>query len=146
MIVDHFGKPAPFGAGIAEAADEFLLLGVDADDGRRSLGALGAERGNDVELRVPVGMGSAGEILAVDSKRVAGSGQQSGDGSVAEDNAVAGAKRLRDGCRRATRPPQTVLRIAAYVGFEEPVDQGLEFGVFFSLDLRPPPRLRTRSA
>ena len=36
VVADELRGPVPLGAGILEVADEFLLLGVDADDGRFS--------------------------------------------------------------------------------------------------------------
>ena len=57
MVVDQFGAAVPFGAGIAERADEFLFLGVDADDRCVLDGAALAQFGDVLELVVAVRMG-----------------------------------------------------------------------------------------
>ena len=69
VVVDQFGAVVPLGAGIAERADEFLLLGVDADDRCVLDGAALAQLGDVLELVVAVRMRGAGTLLVVDPQR-----------------------------------------------------------------------------
>ena len=71
VVAHQFGGAVPFGAGILERADEFLLLGVDADDRGVLGGAALAQRRDALELVVAVRMGGAGELLVVDTQREA---------------------------------------------------------------------------
>ena len=59
MVVDPFGAVVPLGAGIAERADELLLLGIDADDRDVVGGAAIAQFGASV-ARAPAPFGAAG--------------------------------------------------------------------------------------
>ena len=83
MIAHQFGGAVPFGAGILERADEFLLLGVDADDRGVLGGAALAQRRDALELVVAVRMGDAGELLVVDTQREAHGLEEPGDGPCA---------------------------------------------------------------
>ena len=71
VVVDEFGAAVPLRAGIAEGADEFLLLRIDADDRDAVGGAALAQLGDVPELLVAVGMRGAGELLVVDAQRIA---------------------------------------------------------------------------
>ena len=69
VVVDEFGAAVPLRAGIAEGADELLLLRIDADDREVVGGAALAQLGDVPELLVAVGMRGAGELLVVDAQR-----------------------------------------------------------------------------
>ena len=71
VVVDEFGAAVPLRAGIAEGADELLLLRIDADNRDAVGGAALAQLGDVPELLVAVGMRGAGELLVVDAQRIA---------------------------------------------------------------------------
>ena len=81
VIADELRGPVPLGAGILEVADEFLLLGVDADDGEVLSGAAPAQPGDVLELGIAVRMRGAGAFLVVDAQGEAHRPEQPGDGS-----------------------------------------------------------------
>ena len=54
VILHQFGGAIPFGAGILERADEFLLLGIDADDRGALGGAALAQCRDALELVVAI--------------------------------------------------------------------------------------------
>src|SRR5580700_5838710 len=57
VIVHSHRRAIPFGSGVFEVADQFSFLAVDADDGKAlTLEAL-PERGNMLELPIPVRAG-----------------------------------------------------------------------------------------
>ena len=68
VVVDEFGAAVPLGAGIAEPADELLLLRIDADEGAVVGGAALAQGGDVPELLVSVRIRGAGELLVVDAQ------------------------------------------------------------------------------
>ena len=107
VVEDLDGLLFPGGAGVLEVADEFLLLGVDADQGAVLGGATTLEVGDELELGVAVGRGDGGELLAVDAQGEAGGGEQAGDGAGGEGEAEGGEGSAQ--CRvffsRAWRPP-----------------------------------------
>ena len=78
------GPAVPFGAGIAERADEFLFLGVDADDRCVLDGAALAQFGDVLELVVAVRMRGAGTLLVVDPQRESHLLEDPGDGPRAD--------------------------------------------------------------
>ena len=59
VILDEYGSAVPLGAGVLERADEFLFLGVDADDRCVLDGAALAQFGDVLELVVAVRMRGA---------------------------------------------------------------------------------------
>ena len=117
-------------------------LGVDADDRHTPGGATGALGGDALELRIAVGMGGVGELLAVDAQGKAGPPEQAGDGASADleslpterDSQLAGG---------TARPLGTPAGVARRLAFEQPRQRRDERRLFFSSDLRPPPGLRT---
>ena len=117
-------------------------LGVDADDRHTLGGATGALGGDAMELRIAVGMGGVGELLAVDAQGKAGPPEQAGDGASADleslpterDSQLAGG---------TARPLGTPAGVARRLAFEQPRQRRDERRLFCSSDLRPPPGLRT---
>ena len=105
MVVDEFGAAVPLGAGIAERADELLLLRIDADEGAVVGGAALAQGGDVLELLVSVRMRGAGELLVVDAQRVAHRLEQSRDGLRADVDAEP-AEFVGELGGRAARPLQ----------------------------------------
>ena len=69
MIVHPNRRAIPFGAGVLEVANQFAFLTVDADDGKAlTLEAL-PERGNMLELPIPVRTGVGGDLLPIHTQR-----------------------------------------------------------------------------
>src|SRR5258708_14174904 len=69
VIVHQNRRAIPFGASVLEVADQFALLTVDADDGNAlALEAL-PQRGNILELLIPVPTGVGGDLLPVNTQR-----------------------------------------------------------------------------
>ena len=95
VVEDLDGLLFPGGAGVLEVADEFLLLGVDADQGAVLGGATTLEGGDELKLGVAVGRGDGGELLAIDAQGEAGGGEQAGDGAGGEGEAEGGRGRGR---------------------------------------------------
>src|SRR5215471_21630975 len=74
------GPLVPGPAGVAEVADQLLLLGVDADEGQ-TLGDEGSPLLGDVgELSVTIGVFGAGEPFVVDPQLEVELLEQLGDG------------------------------------------------------------------
>ena len=69
VIVHPNRRAIPFGAGVLEVADQFAFLAVDADDGKALTLEASPQRGNMLELLIPVGTGVGGDLLAVDAQR-----------------------------------------------------------------------------
>ena len=80
VVVDQFGAVVPLGTGVLERANEFLLLGVDADDRRVVDGAALAQFGDVLELVVAVRVRGAGTLLVVDAQRESHFLEKPGDG------------------------------------------------------------------
>jgi hypothetical protein len=69
VIIHRHGRAIPFDAGILEVADQFAFLAVNTDD-RKSLPQEALpQRGNMLELLIPVRTGVGGDLLAVDPQR-----------------------------------------------------------------------------
>ena len=142
VVEDLDGLLFPGGAGVLEVADEFLLLGVDADQGAVLGGATTLEGGDEFKLGVAVGRGDGGELLAVDAQGEAGGGEQAGDGAGGEGEAEGGegAGELGGG---AVSPVQVGARVSGGVVFEQSGEGSAQCRVFFSRAWRPPPGRRT---
>src|SRR5579864_5348739 len=68
VIVHPNRRAIPFGAGVPEVADQFAFLAVDADDGKALKLEACPQRGNLLELLIPVRTGVGGDLLAVNTK------------------------------------------------------------------------------
>ena len=68
MIVDRHRRAIPLVAGVFEVADQFAFLTVDADDGKALALEACPQRGNMLELLIPIRTGVGGDLLAVDTK------------------------------------------------------------------------------
>ena len=144
VVVDQLGSAVPLGAGIAECADELLLLGVDADDRRVVGGAPLTQFGDVVELVVAVRVRGAGTLLVVDAQRESHLLEKPGDGpraDVGPELAQLGGD-LGGG---AACPLQATDRVAGRLVVHQVLDVGDDFRRFFSAGGRPPPTRRTRS-
>ena len=84
VVVDPFGAVVPLGAGIAERADELLLLDIDADDRDVVGGAALAQFGDVLELLVAIRMRGPGALLVVDAQRESHLLEEPGDGARAD--------------------------------------------------------------
>ena len=144
VVLDPFGAAVPLGAGIAERADEFLLLGIDADDRDVVGGAALAQFGDVPELVVAPRMGSAGELLVVDAQRIAHRLEQSSDRPGADVDAER-AQLVGNLGGRTACPLQAADRVAGRLVVHQGFDAGDDFRRFFSVGVRPPPARRTRS-
>ena len=134
----------PFGAGVFEVADHFTFLAVDADDGKALTQEARPERGNMLELLVPVRTGVGGDLLAVDTQREIHLVQKTRDGIRRNWN-IDLLKKLCDRLRRLAGPLQPGDRISGGIVLQKNLDGIDYFGRFFSTRLRPPPVLRARS-
>jgi len=69
VIVHPNWRAIPFDAGVLEVADQFAFLAVDTDN-RKSLPQEALpQRGNMLELLIPVRTGVGGDLLPVDAQR-----------------------------------------------------------------------------
>ena len=130
MVVDEFGAAVPLGAGMAERADELLLLGIDADEGAVVGGAALAQVGDVPELPVSVRMRGASELLVVDAQRVAHRLEQSRDGLRADVDAEP-AEFVGELGGRAACPLQAADRVAGRLVGHQGFDAGDDFRRFF---------------
>ena len=140
MVVDQFGAAVPLGAGIAERADEFLFLGVNADDRCVLDGAALAQFGDVLELVVAVRMRGASTLLVVDPQRESHLLEDSGDGPRA-DVGTELAQFGGDLGGRATCPLQAAERVAGRLVVHQSFYVGDDFRRFFSVRALPPSRL-----
>jgi hypothetical protein len=69
VIVDQNRIAIPLDTGILEYPDEFLLLGIDADDRLQFCRAALTQFRDAGELSVSVRVRTSGELLVVDTKR-----------------------------------------------------------------------------
>ena len=66
MVVDQAGRPLPTRAGILEVADQFALLGVNANDGLAAALEALPKITEVEELIIAVGAEVGGEFLVID--------------------------------------------------------------------------------
>ena len=114
MIVDRHGRAIPFGARVLEIADHFTLLAIDADH-RKAL-ALEArpQRGDMLELLIPVRTGVGGDLLAVDAQREIHLVQEASD-SIGRNRNVDLPQHLGDQFRRLASPLQSCDRVSGRI-------------------------------
>lgn len=81
VVVHQHRRAVPLGAGVLEMADQFPLLGVDADHGE-PLALETVSQGRDVvELLITVGAGISGQHLAIDAEGIVHLVKQTGYGA-----------------------------------------------------------------
>jgi hypothetical protein len=141
---DRDTRPTPHRARVPEVADQFLLLGIDAQDGP-PLGAELVDHLPDVpELAVPVGVGRAGQSLDVDAQIVLLVAEQMSHrgraGRVTES-----AQFVAEGSEAGADERVAGHRIAARCGLNQGHQRRDDPGIFFLTRGRPPPGLRMRS-
>ena len=103
VIVDQTRGKIPAGTGILEGADQFPLLGVDADDGMAATLESLSQIAEVEELIVPIRGVVGGEFLVIDTQRIAHLMEQAGDGVGADADAEVGEREGNLG-RRSTGP------------------------------------------
>jgi len=64
VIVHPHRRAIPFGAGVLEVADQFAFLTVNADDGKALTLEACPQRGNMLELLIPIRTGVGGDLFA----------------------------------------------------------------------------------
>jgi hypothetical protein len=144
VVEDLDGLAAPNLAGVLEVADQFALLGVDADDRRLLLGEAAPLPGDIAELPIALGRRLA-EALAVGMEGVAERLEQAahGIGRNADSQTPQESADLPQAQSGPHSPP--AHRIAGRVRFQQGAERVQDFGRFFSTGVRPPPSCRTRS-
>ena len=110
----------PATARIAEVADQFALLGIDADDGQVAALEAAAKFGEIFELEIAVRTGVRGDLLVIDAQRIAHLPEQACDGIGADTDAELMQFRGDSG-RGAARPTQTGHGIAGGVVLQQTV-------------------------
>ena len=87
VIIDATRGRFPTTARIFEIADELALLAVDADDGQMTALETVAQLGQIFELKISVGTRTGGNLLLIDSQRIAHVMEQAADGIGGDGNA-----------------------------------------------------------
>jgi len=67
VIVDQARGQIPARPGILKGADQFALLGIDADDGQMTTLEAAAQFGQILELEVAIRTGIGGDLLVIDA-------------------------------------------------------------------------------
>ena len=142
VIVDLFSFATPGLAGIFELAEEFLLLGIDADSRVATAAEFLAMFGDMPELPIAFGVRLSGvQHFAVTSLAVLRFSQQSTD-----RRWTAAVIQLHGQPSQPRADPLLVgTRIAGCFGINALQQVGDQGRVFFSTRGRPPPGRRTRS-
>ena len=68
VIVDQFGRISPLRVRVAEASNQFLFLGVNADDRDILMSISGTQFGNVLELNIAQGMIGSSQFLLVNQQ------------------------------------------------------------------------------
>jgi hypothetical protein len=144
MILDQDGFAIPFGAGIFEVANWFLLLRVDTDDGQSLAGKSFPLPPHVKELLIAIGVLGGGDLLAVHAELAVHVFEQAAHRVLAHGDAPSG-EFYGDLARRAPTPLHPGNGVTGRVVPHQFFDAGDDFGRFFSARLRPPPALRMRS-
>lgn len=143
VIVDQAWGQVPTRPGILESADQFALLGVDANDGVTAALKSVSKIAEVEELIVTIETVVGGYFLVIDSQGIAHLMEETGHGVRADVDAEVTQRHANLG-RRSPRPLQAGNRITGGIVFEQKLDQCDDVGGFFSTDLRPPPERRGR--
>ena len=143
VVVDGMRGSFPSGAVVLEIADQFPLLGVDADDRQAAFGEPQALRRDMLELFVAIRTGAGRDALVIDPQPVAEVLEDAGDGPGTHLD-VEGGQLLCDLLGGPARPAATGDGIAGDIVLECRFDGGDHLGRFFSTGWRPPPGRRIR--
>jgi hypothetical protein len=144
VIVHPNWRATPFYAGVFEVANQFALLAVDADDGKALTLEAIPQRGNMLELLIPVGAGVGGDLLPIDAQRKIHLVEKARDG-IGRNRNIDLLKKFCDRLRCLAGPLQPGDGISGGVVLQKNLDGIDYFGRFFSTGLRPPPVLRARA-
>jgi hypothetical protein len=144
VVVDRCGNALPLPAAVVEVAHQFPLPGIDADNGIALTAETPSQSGNVAKLLVACRAVPLADLFAVDAKREVQFVEQPGNGASADPDAQPMPLRGDPG-RCLVRPSLTAHRIASRIVFQQFLDLRDHLGRFFSIGLRPPPVLRTRS-
>jgi len=87
VVKDAAGAAFPTATRIPEVADQFALLGVDADDGQMTALEAATQFGQIFELEIAVRTGVGGDLLVIDAQRIAHLVEQPRDGIGADADA-----------------------------------------------------------
>ena len=123
MIVNEASRALPTDTGVLEVADQFALLGIDADDGQATVLETVVEFGNTVELAIAVGGEVGGELFPVGAERVVHLMEQTGDRAGGDGDAVL-LEQVGDLAGGATGPLQASDGIASGVVVEQDLESG----------------------
>lgn len=143
MIVDEDGRSTPSCSRIFKVADEFTLLGIDADDGMVPTLERSSKLRDVFELLIAIRARVGREHLVIDAERVAHLVKQAGDSIGRNEDSQFGEKDTNP-ISGSTTPFQSANRVAAGIVLKERFDGGDYFGRFFSTGLRPAPARRMR--
>ena len=143
VVVDQSRRQIPAGARIFEAADQFALLGVDANDGQAAALESLPKIAQVKELIIAIGTEVGGEFLVIDAQGIAHLVEETSDG-VGTDDDTEVTERHGNLVRSSPGPLQPSDGIAGSVVFKQELDQRDDVGGFFSPGLRPPPERRVR--
>ena len=81
VVIENTARTAfPTLAWIFEVADQLAFLGVHADDGQVTSLEAPAQLGEIFELQVAIGAGAGGDLLVIDTQRIAHLMEQAPDG------------------------------------------------------------------
>jgi len=143
VVVDKAWRQIPARAGILEIADQFALLGIDANDGQTAALEALPKISEVEELIIAIGTMVGGDLLLIEPQRIAHLAKETRDGVGTDDDAEVAEG---DGYLISSSPGplEPSDRIAGSIVFEQKLDQRDYFGVFFSVALRPPPDWRMR--
>jgi hypothetical protein len=144
VIVDQARGQVPARSSILEIADQFALLGIDANDGETAALESVSKIAEVEELIIAIGTAVGGDFLVIDAEGIAHLMEETGHGVGADDDIEVTQRHGNLGCR-SPRPLQTGDGITGGVVFEQKLDQCDDVGGFFSTRLRPPPERRVRA-
>lgn len=120
VVKNATGAAFPTEASIFEVADQFALLGIDADDGQVTALELAAELGEIFELEIAVRAGAGGDLLVIHAQRIAHLIEQPRD-SIRADRDAELAKFLGDSGGRPAGPAQAGHGITGGVVLQQAV-------------------------
>src|SRR2546426_896445 len=130
VIVHHAWRVVPPCAGILEVADQFAFLGIHADDGQPLALEAITQIADVQKLLVAIRTGVGGELLLIDTERIAHLLEEPRDG-VGTDRDAEVAECHRHFSGRAAGPFHASDGIAGGIVFQQELDQGDDVGGFF---------------
>src|ERR1039457_6265127 len=130
MIVHSNRRAIPFGSGVFEVADQFSFLTVDADDGKTLTLEACPQRGNMLELLIPVRTGVGGDLLPVHTQREIHLVEQARNG-IGRNRNIDLLKKFSELLCRLTGPLQPRDGISGGIVLQDNLDGSDYFGRFF---------------